>query len=323
MSGKYSQRLLDHAKQSATNALETSSKIVIQDTTEPTGDLSGNKIANKIRKVSKNSQQNNLEIVINDNDKEMPKERYMSPEKRQDIIDDLNISIIMEYQKIINLLENTPNQPSKFTTNYWVEVNDESGDPDNVNSQIKFKTSMLRWHYYKDEPFLNANGAIADFPADNNNSALLKFKTKIAGRTGNDGTENVKMRVPLKYLGKFWRTLEMSLISCEINLVLTWPNRCFIIDKPIVGQEQIFTITDTKLCDPFVTLATQDNVKLLEQLKPDLKKTINWNKHEPRVTVQDRNQHLDLLINRSFQGVNRLFVLSFQNNSYRTSYTRY
>ena len=272
MSGKYSQRLLDHAKQSATNALETSSKIVIQDTTEPTGDLSGNKIANKIRKVSKNSQQNNLEIVINDNDKEMPKERYMSPEKRQDIIDDLNISIIMEYQKIINLLENTPNQPSKFTTNYWVEVNDESGDPDNVNSQIKFKTSMLRWHYYKDEPFLNANGAIADFPADNNNSALLKFKTKIAGRTGNDGTENVKMRVPLKHLGKFWRTLEMSLISCEINLVLTWPNRCFIIGKPIVGQEQIFTITDTKLCDPFVTLATQDNVKLLEQLKPDLKK---------------------------------------------------
>ena len=91
LSGKYSQRLLDHAKQSATNALKTSSKIVIQDTTEATGDLSGNKIANKIRKVSKNSQQNNLEIVINDNDKEMPKERYMSPEKRQDIIDDLRL----------------------------------------------------------------------------------------------------------------------------------------------------------------------------------------------------------------------------------------
>ena len=91
MSGKYNQRLLDHAKQSATNALKTSSKIVIQDTTEATGDLSGNKIANEIRKVLKNSQQNNLEIVINDNDKEMPKERYMSPEKRQDIIDGLRL----------------------------------------------------------------------------------------------------------------------------------------------------------------------------------------------------------------------------------------
>ena len=89
LSGKYSQRVLDHAKQSAKNALKTSSKVVIQNTREATGHLSGNKIANKITKVSKNSQQNNLETVINDNDKEMPKERYMSPEKRQDIIDDL------------------------------------------------------------------------------------------------------------------------------------------------------------------------------------------------------------------------------------------
>ena len=91
LSGKQSQRLLDHAKQSATNALKTSSEIVLQDTAEATSDLSGNKIANKIRKVSKNSQQNNLEIVINDNDKEMPKGRYMSPDKRQDIIDDLRL----------------------------------------------------------------------------------------------------------------------------------------------------------------------------------------------------------------------------------------
>ena len=47
--------------------------------------------------------------------------------------------------------------------------------------------------------FLNVNGAISDFHADNNNSAWLKFKTKIAGRTGNDGTKTVKIRVPLKY----------------------------------------------------------------------------------------------------------------------------
>ena len=71
------------------------------------------------------------------------------------------------------------------------------------------KTSGSLWHQYIDEPFLGANGAIADFLADNNNSALLKLKTKIAGRTGNDGTKNVKIRVPLKYLSKFRRTLEM------------------------------------------------------------------------------------------------------------------
>ena len=49
------------------------------------------------------------------------------------------------------------------------------------------KTSGVLWQYYRDEPFLNANGAIDDFPADDNKSASFKFKTKIAGRTGNDG----------------------------------------------------------------------------------------------------------------------------------------
>ena len=77
------------------------------------------------------------------------------------------------------------------------------------------------WLYYRDEPFLDNNGAIVDFPEDNNNSASMKVKIKIADRTGNDGTKNVKVRVPLKYLTNFWRTLEMLLINCEINLILS------------------------------------------------------------------------------------------------------
>ena len=52
----------------------------------------------------------------------------------------------------------------------------------------------------------------------------------------------------------------MPLINCEINLILTWPSRCFIIDNPIAGQEPKFTITDTKLYVPVVTLSTQGNV---------------------------------------------------------------
>ena len=50
----------------------------------------------------------------------------------------------MEYQKIINLLDNTPNQPTKFRTKNWVEINDDSRGTYNTNSHIKFKTSMLR-----------------------------------------------------------------------------------------------------------------------------------------------------------------------------------
>ena len=80
LSGKYSQKLLDNAKQSATDALKTSLKRVVQKTAEETGDLIGNKIANKTTKVWKN-----LERVTNENDKEILKERYLSPEKRQEI----------------------------------------------------------------------------------------------------------------------------------------------------------------------------------------------------------------------------------------------
>ena len=91
MSGKYSQKLLDHAKQSATDAFKTASKRAIYKTAEAAGYLIGDKIADKITKVSKNSQQHNSETVTNENVKEIPKERYISPEKRQETIDELRL----------------------------------------------------------------------------------------------------------------------------------------------------------------------------------------------------------------------------------------
>ena len=86
ISSQYSKKRLDHAKQSATDALKTASKRAIQKTT---GGLIGNKIADKITKISKTSQHNNSEIVTNEHDKEIPKERKISPEERRKIIDDL------------------------------------------------------------------------------------------------------------------------------------------------------------------------------------------------------------------------------------------
>ena len=80
-------------------------------------------------------------------------------------------------------------------------------------------------------------------------------------------------------------TLGISLINCEIKLILTWSNTCFMIDNPIAGQEPTFTVTDTTLYVPVVTLSTQDNAKLLEQLKSIFKRTINWNKYEPKVKL--------------------------------------
>ena len=83
----------------------------------------------------------------------------------------------------------------------------------------------------------------------------------------------------------------MLLINCEINLILTWSNRCFIIDNLIAGQEKTFAITNTKLNVPAVTLSIQDNAKLFEQLKSGFRRTVNWNRYEPKVTVEQQNRY--------------------------------
>ena len=91
LSGKYSQKLLNHAKTSVADVLKTSSKRVSQNLAEATGDSIGNKIANKITRISKNSQQNHSETVTNEHYKEMYKERYMPLEERQKVTDNLRL----------------------------------------------------------------------------------------------------------------------------------------------------------------------------------------------------------------------------------------
>ena len=84
-----------------------------------------------------------------------------------------------------------------------------------------------------------------------------------------------------------------------------------------------FVITDTKLNVPDVTLSTQDNAKLLEQLKSGFERTIKWNKYQTKVSVQAPNLYLDFLVDPRFQGVKKLFVLSLENKDNRTLHTKY
>ena len=227
----------------------------------------------------------------------------------------------MEYQKIANLIDETPNQLSKFRTRNWVEINDKSRGTYNVNSQIKFKTTMLKsslcdysdacilvngaisvtntaaagaaanntnkkvifkncaaftnciseinnthienakdidivmpkynlieysdnyakttgslWQYCKDIPARDANNIIEEFAGGNTNDSF-KFKAKITGQTGNDGTKDVEIIVPLKHLSNFWRSLEMPLINCEVNLILTWSSTCILFATNILNQK--------------------------------------------------------------------------------------
>ena len=172
------------------------------------------------------------------------------------------------------------------------------------------KTSGSLWQYYKDEP----NDVLAD-------SESFKSKIKITGKTRDDGNEkDAEIMVPLKYLSNFWRTLEMPLIICEVSLILTWSSTCVITNSTGEGK---FEITDTKLYVPVVTLSTQDNAKLLQQLKSGFKRVVNWNKYLSKPELLVQNPNLNHLVEPSFQGINRIFILPFSDDTQRTSHTGY
>ena len=166
------------------------------------------------------------------------------------------------------------------------------------------------WQYYKDNPI--------DIVTQ---SELFKSKIKITGKTpAGANTKDAEIIVPLKCLSNFRRTLEMPLISFEVTFILTWSNGCVITNSTGAGK---FAVTGTKLYVPVVTLSTPDNVKLLEQLKSRFKRTINWNKYQSNPKTYGQNRYLIHLVDPSFQGINWLFVLSFENEVGRTSHSNY
>ena len=112
----------------------------------------------------------------------------------------------------------------------------------------------------------------------------------------------------------------MPLIICKINLILTWFKDC--ATSYATEPKTKFGITDTKLYAPVVTLSTQDNAKLLQQSKSRFKRTINWKKYQPKVSVPAPDRCLDFWLDPSFQGVNRLLTFSFENKDDKTVHTK-
>ena len=125
--------------------------------------------------------------------------------------------------------------------------------------------------------------------------------------------------IPLKYLSNF----EMPLINCEVKLILNWSANCVMIYTDIADQVPTFTITETNLYVPVVILSTQDNAKLLPQLKSGFKRTISLNKYTSKPALLAQNTNLNHLIETSFQDVNRLFVLAFEDDEQRISNKKY
>ena len=185
------------------------------------------------------------------------------------------------------------------------------------------KTSGSLWQYCKEIPAVGDNRNIADFNEANATDSF-NFKTKITGQTNDDGEINgVEIMVPLKYLSNFWRTLEMPLINWEIELILDWSANCVIISTNNANQVHTFTITEINLYVPVVILSAEDNSKLLPELKNGFKRTITWNKYLIKPELLAQNVNLNHLVESSFQGINRLFVLAFENDDHRVSNKRY
>ena len=101
---------------------------------------------------------------------------------------------------------------------------------------------------------------------------------------------------------------------------MTWSSTCVITNSNGAGT---FAITDTKLYVPVVTLSTQENTKFLQQLKSGFKRIINWNKYLSKQELLAQKQNLNHLVEPSFQGVNRLFVLAFEDDAQRTAHDSY
>ena len=106
------------------------------------------------------------------------------------------------------------------------------------------------------------------------------------------------------------------MINCEVNPILTWSSTCVITNSTAGGR---FTITDIKV----VTLSTQDNTTLLQKLKSGLKRTINWSKYQSYPLTYPQSRYLNHLLDLIFQGVNRLFVSSLENENGRASHLEY
>ena len=200
------------------------------------------------------------------------------------------------------------------------------------------KTTGSLFNYYRDEP---NSGAVGNINYSIRSSKSFDYKTSITGKLEGNNVEkdDVEIAVPLKFLSNFWRSPNMlALVNCEVSLTLTWSENFIITGKatreadpdadPAVDginnpTNAVFKITDYKLYVPVVTLSAENDFKLLEQLKTGFKRTIKWNKYRSEMSNQTKNNNLNYLIDPTFANVNRLFVLSFENEEDRTSFSKY
>ena len=206
------------------------------------------------------------------------------------------------------------------------------------------KTIGLLYNYYRDE--------LSDDADDNNfdkinvvNSNTFKYKNKLTGNTYNvnarvqgyhvnkNGTQEVELAIPLKYLGNFWRALNIPLISYEVSLEIKWDKNCVITSleqRDIGGGNKdnaptgaTLAINNCKLYVPAVTLSKDNEIKLLTNLKSGFKREIIWNKYRSQMATEAINNNLNILIDPTFTNINKLFVLAYRTADERQSFSQF
>ena len=249
------------------------------------------------------------------------------------------------YDKKLTLKNNTPFTSSISIINNTLTDNAEDLDivmP--MYNLIEYSKNYLLYsatgslqNYYRNE---TSNGEEGGINYSIKSSKSFDYKTSITGKLESNNVEkdDVEVVVPLTYLSNLWKILDIPLINCEISLNLTWSEDCVLTSKvtrdadsdadPVVAgiinpTTETFKITGCKLYVPVVDLSAENNHKLLEQLKTGFKRTIKWNKYRSEMSNQTKNNNLNYLIDPTFTNVNILFVLSFENETDRTSFSKY
>ena len=158
-----------------------------------------------------------------------------------------DLDVVMRMYKLLEYSKNY----RKTTSNLWNYYRDELSNPLSSNSEsFKYKASVTGNTY-------NVGGGEAGYDA-----------TKV-------GKNEIEVVIPLKHLSNFWKALNIPLINCEIELILTWSKRCVLADMTAANNpptESEFQITGTKLYVPVVTLSKENDKKLSEQLISRFKK---------------------------------------------------
>ena len=241
-----------------------------------------------------------------------------------ELIEDADdLDIVMPMYNLLEYSKNYRKTIGSFYNYYRDELSDDADDNnfDNVNvvnsNTFKYKNKITSNTYDVDARIPNPDGAgQIDNPIYNVNK---------------NGTQEVELAIPLKYLGNFWRALNIPLISCEVSLELKWNKNCVIISleqRDIGGGNRdnsptgaTLAINDCKLYVPAVTLSKGDEIKLLTNLKSGF--GIIRNKYRSQMTAEAVNNNLNILIDPTFTNVNRLFVLAYQNADKRQSFSQF